>query len=42
MPKEPLGASNYPKLAKPKYDKAKFMLLEGNPLEMEIFIDTIF
>ena len=41
IPKEPLGVSNYPKLAKPNYEKAKFWLSENDTVKLSIPVDTI-
>ena len=42
IPKEPLGMSNYPDMARPKFDKAKFDLVVGQTLRLEIPVNTIF
>lgn len=42
IPKEPLGMSNYPEMARPKFDKAKFNVKAGETIYLEIPVDTIF
>lgn len=42
IPKEPLGMSNYPEMARPKFDKAKFDLGSGQTLKLIIPVNTIF
>jgi uncharacterized protein (DUF2141 family) len=42
IPKEPLGMSNYPDMARPKFDKAKFELKAGEVIKLEIPVNTIF
>ena len=41
LPKEPLGVSNYPKIAKPNYEKAKFMIGQNDTVKLSIPVDTI-
>lgn len=42
IPKEPLGMSNYEKMARPKFDKAKFEVKSGQTVNLIIPVDTIF
>ncbi len=42
FPKEPVGMSNYPKMAKPNFEKAKFTLEANETKNIEIKVNTIF
>lgn len=42
IPKEPLGLSNYEKVGRPDYDKAKFVLEANESLKLIIPVNKIF
>lgn len=42
MPNEAMGASNYPELERPVFEKAKFTIKSAQTITLDIFVDTIF
>ena len=42
IPKEPLGSSSYQKKGRPNYENSKFVVLEGETINLSIAVSRIF